>query len=221
MPVKFNQYWTISSIAQKREEYGKYVLKEYIPGMNSLGLHVVACWSVLVGAGGEIVFESVGNDLDLIESALKEQRFKELNENLFNYIRDYSTKILIPTGRKDAYSKDIKKDTVKLNQSWDIITAAKDEYERFVTEEYYPLLENLGIKVAGEWEILIGAGPHILCEGRASDVGSLIENLQSQKYRDARRKLKGLVVNYQCRILSFHIHKVKGYKSVYYDMWDL
>ena len=48
MPVKFNQYWTI--ISERREEYGKFIIQKFIPGINSLGIHVVAGWSVLVAA---------------------------------------------------------------------------------------------------------------------------------------------------------------------------
>jgi hypothetical protein len=219
MTVKFNQYWTI--ISDEHEEYAKFMIRNFIPGMNSLGLHVVAAWSVLVGAYSEIFFESVSNDLSLIESALMKPKFKELNENLYNYIKNYKTKILIPTGRKDSYSMDIKENTIKFIQSWDIISRKKTEYEHFVTEEFYPCLEKFGITIAGEWEVLIGGGPHIICEGRVDDIDSLIKNLQSKKFRKARRNLKSLVENFECRIFSFHIHKVRGYKSASYALWDV
>lgn len=219
MTVKFNQYWTI--ISEQHDEYGKFMIRKFIPGMNSLGLHVVAAWSVLIGAYSEIFFESVSQDLGLIESALKKPKYKELNENLHNYVKNYKTKILSPTGRKDSYSMDIKENTIKFNQSWNIISGRKDEYERFVTKEFYPCMEKFGITIAGEWEVLIGGGPHIICEGRVDDIDSLIKNLQSKKFRRARRNLKYLVENFECRIFSFHIHKVKGYKSASYELRDV
>ena len=61
MPVKFNQYWTI--ISERREQYEKYILKEFIPGMNALGIHVVAGWMMLVGGDSEIFIEGVSSDL--------------------------------------------------------------------------------------------------------------------------------------------------------------
>jgi hypothetical protein len=85
-------------------------------------------------------------------------------------------------------------------------------------EEFYPLLEDLGIFVAREWEVLIGEGPSIICEGRAKDVDSLIRNLQSEKFRHAKGKLKEFVENYESRILTFHIQKVTGYKSASYNI---
>ena len=219
MPVKFNQYYTI--ISERREEYGKFIIKEFIPGINSLGIHVVAGWSVLVGSYSEMFVESMSNDLELIEKALKNPKFKKLRENLFHYVKAYKTKILIPAGWKDSYTTDIKDDTIKFNQMWDIISKTKAEYEDYVTNEYYPLLEESNITVAGEWEVLIGDGPHIICEGRVRDTEKLIRTIQSKKFRTARRKLKGFVENFECRILSFHIQKIKGYKSSSYRMLEV
>ena len=219
MPVKFNQYWTI--ISERREEYGKFIIKDYIPGLNALGIHVVAGWSVIVGSYAEMIVESMSNDLELIEKGLKNPKFKELRENLLHYVKAYKTKILIPTGRKDSYTTDIKEDTIKFNQMWNIVSSTKAEYEDYVMNEYYPLLEKSHITVAGEWEVLLGDGPHIICEGRVRDTEKLISTIQSKKFRTARRKLKGLVENFECRILSFHIHKIKGYKSSSYHMLEV
>ena len=216
MPVKLNHYWTI--IQDKNEDYNKFMTKKFIPGVNKLGLHTVAGWSVLVGAYSEIILESVANDLDLLEVALRNQKFKDLKGTLLNYVKNYKTKVLVSTGKKDSYSIDIKEDTVKFNQSWDLIGTKKVEYGRYTKNEFYPLMEELGIFVAREWEVLIGDGPSIICEGRATDIGNLIRNLQSKKFRQAKRKLKEYTENYRSRILTFHIQKVKGYKSASYNL---
>ncbi len=215
MTVKLDHYWTI--IPGKTEEYNKFILKKFIPGVNQLGLHTVAVWSVLVGAYSEIIFESVTSDLDQLEKVLQNKKFKELKADLLNYVRKYKSKVLVKTGKKDSYSSDIHKDTVKFNQMWDLI-GDKNEYGRFVINEFYPLLEELGISVAREWEVLIGDGPSILCEGRAKDINNLIGNLQSKKFQEAKQKLKKFVENYESRILTFHIQKVKGYKSASYHI---
>jgi hypothetical protein len=215
MTVKLNQYWTVNPI--KAEEYNKFVLKKFIPGLNQLGLHTLAVWSVLVGAYSEIMFESVTSDLDLLEQAMKKKKYKELKGDLLNYVKKYKTKVLVKTGKKDSYSTDVREDTVKFNQMWDLV-GEKKEYGRFVIDEFYPLLEELGITVAREWEVFIGDGPSIICEGRANDISSLIGNLQSDKFQDAKQKLKLFVENYESRILTFHIRKVKGQKSASYHV---
>ena len=219
MPVKFNQYWRI--ISDRREEYGHFIIKEFIPSMNALGLHVVAGWSVLIGSHSEMVLESMCNDLDLIEKGLKDPKFKELLSDLLQYVKAYKTKILVPTGRKGLYSPDFKKDTIKFNQTWDIISQTENEYEDYVINEYFPLMEDSEIMIAGEWMVLIGDGPRIICEGRVRNTEKLIKTLSSKKFRTARRKLKGLVDQYESRILSFHVQKVKGYKSASYHMMEV
>jgi hypothetical protein len=213
MTVKLNQYWTVNPT--KTEEYNKFILKKFIPGVNQLGLHTVAVWSVLVGAYSEIMFETVTSDLDLLEQALKNPKYKELKGDLLNYVNKYKTKVLVKTGKKDSYSTDIREDTVKFNQMWDLRGTKKD-YGRYVIDIFYPLLEELGISVAREWEVLIGDGPSIICEGRATDIPNLIHNLQSDKFQQAKQKLKEFVENYESRILTFHIQKIKGYKSASY-----
>ena len=216
MPVKFNQYWTVDPA--KVKEYEKYIISKFIPGINRLGIHTVAGWTVLIGAYSEIIFEGVSNDLELLEKALRDKKYQELSTRMQKYIKGYKTKVLVSTGKKEAYSTDIKEDTIKFNQMWDVVSSKREEYETYVTEQLYPKLEELGIQVAGEWEVLIGDGPRIICEGRASQVQTLISNLQSKTFRKMRQELKQYVENYQSRVLTFHIQKVLGYKSASYNL---
>lgn len=216
MPVKLNHYYTI--IASKTTDYEKFMIKEFIPGINRLGLHAVAGWTMLVGAYSEIFLETVGNDLELIEKALRNPKYRDLRINLLNFVKHYQTKVLVKTGAIDSYSTDIKEDTIKFNQAWDIKNDRKADYEKFTSEEFYPCLKELGVQIAGEWNVLIGDGPHIICEGRARDVENLIINLQGNTFQSLRKKLRQYIDNYRSRLFSFHIQKIKGYKSASYHL---
>ena len=216
MAVKLNHYWSI--VPGMEEEYEKFILKKFIPGVNHLGLHTVAVWSVLIGEYSEIIFETASGDLEIIEKALKKKQYKSLKQELFQFVTHYKTKVLVNTGRTDSYLMDIHKDTIKFNQMWDIRAHKIKEYDAFVREEYFPLLNELGVLVAREWEILIGDGPGIICEGRVSDINNLIVNLQSKRFQRAKQALKQLTVKYRSRILTFHVHKIKGYKSESYHL---
>ena len=216
MTVKFNQYWRIDP--EKTQEYEKHILTKFIPGVNQLGIHIVAGWVVLVGGYSEILCEGVTADLHLLETALTHPKYKELNNEMLNFTKSYKTKVLVSSGRKETYSKDIKASTIKFTQAWDVISQKKDGYEKFATESFYPCLEELGIKVAGEWEVIIGDGPRIICEGRAEEAHNFLENLQSPKFQKAKKELKQFVENYESRILTFHFQKVEGYKSQSYQL---
>ena len=219
MPVKFDHYWRVNP--HKREDYEKFIIKKFIPGLNQLNMHVVAAWSVMVGAYSDFILETVSNDLDMLEEALRNDKCRKLMSDLQGRVTNYKTKVWISTGKKEAYSTDIREDTVKFNQMWNITTeskAAYNDYVKFVTEEFYPMLEDLGILIAGEWEVLIGDGPRLLCEGRVNDVQSLIGNLQGARFRKGKKTLKNYIDGYESRILAFHIRKVKGYKSASYQI---
>jgi len=215
MTVKFNQYWRIDP--EKAQEYEKYMLTKFIPGVNQLGIHIVAGWVVLVGGYSEILCEGITTDLHLLETALTHPKYKELNNELLNCIKSYKTKVLVSSGRREAYSKDIKANTIKFTQSWDVVSKNSGDYQKYSIESFYPCLEELGIKVAGEWEVIIGDGPRIICEGRADEAHKLLESLQSGRFQKARKELKQYVENYESRILTFHIRKVDGYKSQRYE----
>ena len=91
MPVKFNQYWTVDF--DKTQAYEKFIIRDYIPGVNKLGIHIVAGWSVLIGGYSENVLEGISNDLELLEKALRDKKYKELNDELQNYIKKYNSAI--------------------------------------------------------------------------------------------------------------------------------
>jgi hypothetical protein len=217
MTVKLMHYWTI--IPSKADEYADFIVHKFIPGINGLGLHTAAGWSVLVGSYSEVIVETVSNDLDQLEIALKSTEYRRLKSDLLNYIKRYKTKILVPLKKEAGYSMDIGEKTVKFNQVWDITTREKDDfkkYRQFVLSEYYPVLEEIGIQVAEEWEVLIGDGPRTICEGRVKDVESLISGLQSARFRQAKEALKTRVENYESRILSLHIirHQNDDYEII-------
>lgn len=221
MTVKLMHYWTI--IPSKVEEYAEFIIHKFIPRINGLGIHTVAGWSVLVGSYSEVIVETVSDDLDQLEMALKSPEYRRLKSDLLNYIKQYKTKVLVPLKKEQAYSMDIDEKTVKFNQVWDIITREKDDfkkYRQFVLSEYYPVLEEIGVHVAEEWEVLIGDGPRTICEGRVKDVESLISGLQSAKFRQAKEALKTRVEKYESRILSLHIMRHHDNSSEHYNIVD-
>ncbi len=221
MTVKLMHYWTI--IPSKVDEYADFIVNKLIPGINGLGIHTVAGWSVLVGSYSEVIVETVSNDLDQLEIALKSTEYRRLKSDLLNFIKHYKTKVLVPLKKEKAYSMDFGEKTIKFNQVWDIITREKDDfkkYRQFVLSEFYPILEEIGVQVAEEWEVLIGEGPRTICEGRVKDVESLIAGLQSSKFRQAKEALKTRVENYESRILSLHIIRHQDNSSEYYEIVD-
>ncbi|MFU8769388.1 MAG: hypothetical protein ACNA7H_06585 [Desulfotignum sp.] len=221
MAVKLMHYYTI--IPSQNEAYKEFIIQKFIPEINRLGLHTVAGWSVLVGSYSEVILETASSDLDQLETALKSEEYRHLKSDLLNYIKKYKTKVLTPLKKGRNYSIDFVENAIKFNQVWDVITRKEDDYQRytqFMFEEFYPVLEEIGVHIAGEWEVLIGEGPRTICEGRVMDVCSLINALEGTKFRQAKEKLKTYVENYESRILSFHIKRQKHDQSETYHIID-
>lgn len=217
MSVKFNEYWNI--IHDKMDEYVEFMQRSRIPTMNRLGVNVVAMWNALIGAGPQIISEGISQDLDCVEKALKSEDFKKMNIKLLTQVTDYHSKILVSSGRFPHLPRQIEKGTVKFSQYWDIIPGKEEKYDHFIRNEYYPGMEELGIRTADEWYVLIGESPHTFYEGRADNAEKLLAALKSQKFRILKKDLLYLVSNYTSRVLVFHAFRAKGAASTDYEFF--
>lgn len=95
---KFNQYWNIVPGAEA--EYTSYVADEYLPAMESVGLKVAGGWRVIVGSGPYIISESSAPNIVDIARAIDTPEYRRVVRKLkTNYVTDYQSKILAPTGR--------------------------------------------------------------------------------------------------------------------------
>lgn len=95
---KFNQYFNI--IPGKEKEYAEFVLKDHLLTMEKLGIKMTGGWQVVVGSGPYIVAEGTANNLIGIAKAIDSDEFRRITKILAsNYVTDYSSRILAPTGR--------------------------------------------------------------------------------------------------------------------------
>ncbi len=76
-------------------------------------------------------------------------------------------------------------------QDGDILPGGEDEYERFISEEYIPRCDKLGLKSVGGFYVEVGFDPR--------DIQEMLEN---QDFRCVTNKLCcNYVVNYASRIM--------------------
>jgi hypothetical protein len=68
--------------------------------MEKLGIKMTGGWRVVVGPGPYIVAEGTANSLIGIAKAIDSDEFRRVTKILVsNYVTDYSSRILAPTGR--------------------------------------------------------------------------------------------------------------------------
>lgn len=217
MPVKFNEYWNI--IPGTVKEYAEFMKRSRIPSLNKLGINVNAIWCGLIGPTPQIISEGIANNTHQIEIALTSKEYMKTHTKLLNYVKDYQSKVLVPTGRFEHLPRVADKSTIKFNQYWEVISGKEDEYARFIRNDFSTTLKNLGIRVGGEWQILIGGSPNIIFEGRC-ETERLMKALNSVEFRKIRLELLQLVSNYTSRILVIHAFKSISSRTVDYEFVD-
>jgi len=90
--------------------------------------------------------------------------------------------------------------TVLFAQNWDVLPGMFEQYGDFVTREYNPAMEKLGIKLLGGYYVAVGEGPRIIAVGTVEEQDYLRKILSTEDYRIISGKLLRYVCNYASRL---------------------
>ena len=89
--------WNIRS--GKESEYFEYVLKEFAPGINRLGLRLTESWYTVYGEGQQILTGAETDAEDEMGEALAGEAWTKLVDKLLEYVTDFGYKVVPITGR--------------------------------------------------------------------------------------------------------------------------
>jgi len=90
--------------------------------------------------------------------------------------------------------------TVLFTQYWDVVHGKFDEYSEFITNEYNPALEKLGIRLLGGFYVAVGQGPRIIAVATVDEQDYLRKILATEEYRVIAAKLMSLVTDYSSKL---------------------
>lgn len=199
MPVKLIQYWNI--LQGRKAAFDTFFTQEFVPEIHKTGLmKIVGSWHVVSGEGPYFIAEGVSDAIDQVESLIKDPAYFELRQKLFRHVADYSTKLLVTTGRVEP--QPIQDEWgYKFNQHFNINPPDYYEFITFEEREHIPAMEGFGLKMVGSWRVAVGATPYVVDECRAEDLATIGEMLQSPDYQKLTLKLLNMVSNYGCKIL--------------------
>ena len=76
------------------EDYFEFVIGEFVPGIQRLGLQPVEAWATIYGDYPQIQVGILADDLNGAQRALRSGGWKEIQEKLFNLVKDFSFKIV-------------------------------------------------------------------------------------------------------------------------------
>jgi hypothetical protein len=85
-------------------------------------------------------------------------------------------------------------------QQWDVIPGKFDDYSAFVTHEYNPSLQKMGIQLVGGYYVAVGEGPRIVAVATVDETDNLRRTLSSREYRFLSAKLLEYVWKYTNKV---------------------
>lgn len=92
MAVKVLMTW---DIAQENEQaYFEFIISEFIPGVQRLGFQPLDAWATLYGDYPQIQVGMMATNTDDAQNALNSTAWGRLQEKLFQYIENFSYKIV-------------------------------------------------------------------------------------------------------------------------------
>jgi hypothetical protein len=207
MPVKLIKYWNI--LHGLKADFDTFFIQEFVPQIDKTGLmKIVGSWHVASGEGPYFIAEGVSSSVDEVESLIMSSEYLELRNKLLRLVGNYSTKLLVPTGRISDRPIEIEHG-YKFNQHFNINAADYYAYMTFAEKEHIPKMQSFGIEMVGGWHVEVGATPYVISEGRTKDLSAIGAMLENPDYHALTLKLLSMVSNYGCKVLvpSGHINR--------------
>lgn len=201
MTILLAQDWDV--ITGMKDEYETFITDTYLPGTIKLGLESIGGFYVVVGFGPKIVSLKKTGTLNELIDIMSTPEFKLLHSQLREFVVNYSSRIMEPTGNVKHSEYRIQKGVWKLNQYYDLMPGRKKDYAQFILNEYLPTMKKIDyVEVTGGWNLLVGGFCEIIGEltfQSPVDIGRLFEN---EDFRTLTRTLqREYVINFNTRIM--------------------
>ena len=92
MTVKLIMTWDITP--GREQEYFEFVVREFIPQVQQLGMELKDAWLTMYGDQPQIMASAQMSDLETMQSALDLKEWQGLVNRLLDYVENYEYKIV-------------------------------------------------------------------------------------------------------------------------------
>lgn len=92
MAVKLLMTWDI--LPGREQEYFEFVVREWIPGMQRLGLEPSDAWFTMYGDQPQILAAAQISSINSLERILESPDWESLTKSLLDYVEDFKYKIV-------------------------------------------------------------------------------------------------------------------------------
>jgi hypothetical protein len=95
-PVKLLLTWDISP--DHEQDYFEFVLGEFVPGIQRLGLQPSEAWVTVYGEYPQIQVGLLAASLEIASRAIGSDGWRDLHDKLYAFVRNYSCKVVPARG---------------------------------------------------------------------------------------------------------------------------
>ena len=96
MAVKLLMTWDIAG--ERDQEYFEFVISEFIPGIQRVGLEPIEAWATIYGNYPQIQVAMLAPDIVSAQRILDSADWQSLRERLFGFVKNYSCKLVPARG---------------------------------------------------------------------------------------------------------------------------
>lgn len=91
-PVKLLMTWDI--LPGQAQEYFEFIVREFLPGMQKMGVEPTDAWYTAYGDGPQITVGGIAPDMDAMDKFLASAQWQEISEKLMNYVENFAYKVI-------------------------------------------------------------------------------------------------------------------------------
>jgi hypothetical protein len=92
MTVKILMTWDI--LPGREQEYFEFVIREWIPRLQKLGLQPNDAWYTYYGEQPQIMATALMNNLSDMDNLLNSEDWQDLTQELLDYVEDFNYKVV-------------------------------------------------------------------------------------------------------------------------------
>ena len=96
MTVKVLMNWDIDG--ERDQAYFEFVIGEFIPGIQRLGLQPAEAWATVYGSYPQIQVGLLAPDAEQVRKVLDSEDWVLLQDRLFDYVKNFSYKVVPARG---------------------------------------------------------------------------------------------------------------------------
>ncbi len=96
MALKLLMTWDM--IPGREQEYFEFLVREFVPGLQRLGVQPTEAWYTTYGEGPQMLAGFVAENHEIMQRALNTEDWAELKDKLFEFVTNFDSKVVKATG---------------------------------------------------------------------------------------------------------------------------